>query len=149
MKPGMDPKNAEYCKTYRQKNLKKIRKKDKQRKKFEREHEKYLNPEKYEETKRKDRERKRQAKKRKLAEEEMDEEPPSLEIPDSSFKHKQTMYRSLSKANKALPQSPSKRDEIVSNLVKKYEIKVNLKETGKGRKATSLTEEEENWIVSL
>ena len=123
----MAPKNAEYCKTYRQKNLKNIRKKDQERKKFEREHQKYVNPGKYEETKRKDRERKRLAKERKLAEEEIDEKRPSLAIPESSLKRKQTMYPSMSKVNKALPQRPSKIDEIATNLVKKYERKMTAK----------------------
>ena len=116
MKPDMGPKNAEYCKTYRQKNLKNIRKKDQQRKKIEREHQKFVNPNKYEETKRKDRERKRLAKERKLVEEEMDEKPRCLEIPESSYKQKQAMYPSLSRANKALPQRSRKIDEIATSL---------------------------------
>ena len=63
--------NAKYCMKYRNKNIKTIREKDKERKRFEREYEKYCDEEKHEEKKRKDRERKRLAKERKL--EEMEE----------------------------------------------------------------------------
>ena len=52
--------NAAYCKKYREKNIDKIRKADKERKKFARDYLKYVE-EKYEEQKRKDRERKRLA----------------------------------------------------------------------------------------
>ena len=58
--------NAKYCMKYRNKNIETIREKDKERKRFEREYEKYCDEEKYEEKKRKDRERKRLAKERKL-----------------------------------------------------------------------------------
>ena len=65
--------NAKYCMKYRNKNIETIREKDKERKRFEREYEKYCDEEKYEEKRRKDRERKskRLAKERKL--EEMEE----------------------------------------------------------------------------
>ena len=66
--------NAKYCMKYRNKNIVTIREKYKERKRFEREYEKYCDEEKYEEKyekKRKDRERKRLAKERKL--EEMEE----------------------------------------------------------------------------
>ena len=63
--------NAKYCMKYRNKNIETIREKDKERKRFEREYEKYCDEEKYEDKKRKDRERKRLAKERKL--EEMEE----------------------------------------------------------------------------
>ena len=63
--------SAKYCMKYRNKNIETIREKDKERKRFEREYEKYCDEEKYEEKKRKDRERKRLAKERKL--EEMEE----------------------------------------------------------------------------
>ena len=59
-------KNAEYCSKYLNKNIDKIRQKDKERKMFEREGVKYCSEKKYKEKKRKDRERKRHAKKRKL-----------------------------------------------------------------------------------
>ena len=51
-------KNA-YCSKYRNKDTDKIRQKDKERKKFEREHGKFCDEKKQEEKKRKNRERKR------------------------------------------------------------------------------------------
>lgn len=110
---------------------------------------KYVEEEKYEEQKRKDRERKRLAKERKLAAEAATAaNEDQLNESSSSFKHKQTKYRSLKKADQALPNSPNKRKEIVQNLAKKYEIRINLNESTKGRKATLLTNEEEQWIVN-
>ena len=50
--------NAKYCKTYREKKLSEIRKKDRERKKFDREHMKYTDKKKYEALLKKDRERK-------------------------------------------------------------------------------------------
>ena len=41
--------NAKYCMKYRNKNIETIREKDKERKRFEREYEKYCDEEKYEE----------------------------------------------------------------------------------------------------
>lgn len=141
--------NAAYCKKYRENNIDKIRKADKERKKFARDYLKYVEDEKYEEQKRKDRERKRLAKERKLAAEAATAaNEDQLNESSSSFKHKQTKYRSLKKADQALPNSPNKRKEIVQNLAKKYEIRINLNETTKGRKATHLTNEEEQWIVN-
>ena len=77
--------NAKYCMKYRNKNIETIREKDKERKRFEREYEKYCDEEKYEEKKRKNRERKRLAKERKL--EEMEE---SSVIPNASENTEET-----------------------------------------------------------
>ena len=74
--------------------------------------------------------------------------PPFL--PSSAFKHKQTKSRSLKKTDKALPNSPHKRNEIVKNLAKRYDIHIQLQEPIlKGRKPTSLDEDEKQWIVSI
>ena len=51
-------KNAQYCKKYRQKNLEEIRKNDRERKKFQREYQRYCEPKKYEEYLKKERENK-------------------------------------------------------------------------------------------
>ena len=92
---------------------------------------------------------KRLAKERKFAAEaETVANEDRLNESNSSFKHKQTKYRSLKKADQALPNSPNKRKEIVKNLATKYEIRINLNESTKGRKATLLTNEEEHWIVN-
>ena len=58
MAPAKAKKNAHYCKKYRQKKLEKIRKNDRERKKFQKEYRKYCKPKKYEEYLKKERERK-------------------------------------------------------------------------------------------
>ena len=64
----------------------------------------------------------------------------STTTPSSAFKHKQTKSRSLKKADKALPNSTHKRNDI----------HVQLQEpTIKGRKPASPKEEEGQWIVSI
>ena len=52
------PKNREYCRKYRQKNLEEVRKRDKERKKLKRDNRRFFHRDKYEEYKEKDRERK-------------------------------------------------------------------------------------------
>ena len=80
----------------------------------------------------------------------MDQNQESTSTPSSAFKHKQTKSCSLKKADKALPTTPHKLNEIVKNLDKKYDIRIQLQEpTLKGRKPTSLKEEEEQWIVHI
>ena len=97
MKPSYKPDNVKYCKTYRNKNIDKIRKRDKDRKQFTREYLKYCDTEKYEEQKSKNRERKRLAKERReketAAAASMDQNQESTTTPSSAFKHKQTKSR--------------------------------------------------------
>ena len=120
MKPSYKPNNAKYCKTYRNKNIYKIRKRDKDRKQFTREYLKYCDTEKYEEQKSKNRERKRLVKERReketAAAASMDQNRESTTTSSSAFKHKQTKSRSLKEADKAVPNSPHKRNEIVRSL---------------------------------
>ena len=59
--------NAKYCKTYREKRLSEMRKKDRERKKFDREHMKYTDKKKYEALLKKYRERKQCEKERRAA----------------------------------------------------------------------------------
>ena len=107
-------KNAEYCSKHRNKNIDKIRQKDKETKKFEKKYVKYCDEKKYEEKKGKGRERKRLAKKRKL--EQIDQpETEETEAPTTSFKHKTTKDRSLRRADNALSNSPCKKKEIVTS----------------------------------
>ena len=58
MKPSYKANNAKYCKTYQNKNINNIRKRDKDRKQITKEYLKYCDTEKYKEQKRKDREKK-------------------------------------------------------------------------------------------
>ena len=80
----------------------------------------------------------------------MDQNQESTGPPLSAFKHKQKKFRSLKKADKTLPNSPHKRNEMVKILAKKYDIHIQVQEsTLKRRKPTSLTEEEVQWILSI
>ena len=45
---------------------------------------------------------------------------------ENSFTSKQSRCRSLKKAEAALPNPPRKRNEIIRNLAKKYEMKIAL-----------------------
>ena len=136
-------KNPDYCKQYRQKNLEALRKKDKERKKFEREYRKYCEREKYEEHKKKERERKANKK----VNECINEFAAAPVTPSSSFKHKSTKVRSLKKAENALPNSPSKKKEIISSLAAKYQLRVALLQKKPGPKRSELTEDQIEWLV--
>ena len=65
----------------------------------------------------------------------------------SSFSNKQSKYRSLSKAEKALPSSPNERTEVVGALAKKYKLRINLLPQKPGPKAKVLKEEEIDWLT--
>ena len=153
MKPSYKVNNAKYFKTYRNKNIDKIRKRDQDRKQFSREYLKCRDTEKYEEQKRKDRELKRLANERKEKETSAtsrDHNQESTSTPSSAFKRKQTKFLSLKNADKALRNSPHKQNEIVKSFAKKYDICIQLQEpTLKGSKPTSITEEGEQCIVSI
>ena len=119
-------KDAEYCSKYQNKNIDKIREKDKERKKFEREYVKYCDGKKYEGQMSSNRDRKRLAKKRKRKLEQIDQLSPvptrekieteETEVPTSLFKHKATKHCSLSRAGNALPSTPRKKKEIATSL---------------------------------
>ena len=153
-------KNAEYCGKYQNNNIDKIREKDKERKKFEREHVKYCGENKYEEQMRSNRERKRLAKKRKRKLEQIDQFSPvptreeteteETEVPTSLFKHKATKYCSLRRAGNALPSIPRKKKEIVTSLPNKCSEQIQLSEPKKpGRKPITLNDEEKERIVNF
>ena len=154
LQPIVISKNTEYCSKYRNKNIDKIRQKDKERKKFEREYVKYCDKKKYEEKKRKDRERKRLAKKRNV--EQIDQPSPAptreeteteeTKAPTSSFKHKATKHRSLRRTENVLPSSPRTKKEIVTSLAK-YSVRIQLNKPKKsGRKPITLNDEEKNLL---
>ena len=64
----------------------------------------------------------------------------------SSFSNKQSKYRSLSKAEKALPSSPNNRTEAVRLPGKKYKLRINLLLQNSGPKSQVLKEEEIEWL---
>ena len=63
----------------------------------------------------------------------------------SSFSNKQSKYRSLSKAEKALPSSPNNRTEAVRVPAKKYKLRITLLQNP-GPKSQVLKEEEIEWL---
>ena len=68
--------------------------------------------------------------------------------PGSSFSCKQTLHRSLSRADSHLPKSPHKKAEIIQSLATKYKLRINLKEKG-GRPCKELTKREKTWLVEF
>ena len=102
MKPSYKLNNAKYCKTRRNKNIDKVRKRDKDKKQFTKEDPKYCDTEKYEEQKSKDRERKRMAKEtteKGAAAASMDQSQESTNAPSLTFQT-QTSKVSLFKKNR-------------------------------------------------
>jgi len=67
--------------------------------------------------------------------------------PSTSFSTKQAKARSISRAEKALPQSPRKKNEILGSLAQKYKLRIVMEKKKTGRKAIVLTDEEKKWIV--
>ena len=62
--------------------------------------------------------------------------------PDSSFRNKQTLHRSLSRADNHLPKSLHKKAEVIEKLVENYLVKI-LFNTKRGK---DLKEEEKNGL---
>lgn len=148
-------KNNERCKRYREKHQEKYREDDKFRKRHSRAMLKFKGGLLYEETKKKNRERMRQA--RTLAKEEREREEKELlnhaststSSPlSSSFSSTQSRSRSIKRAEKSLPESPRKRVEVIGNLAKKYEIKIDLGPK-RGRKLIEMSEENVAWLTNI
>ena len=68
--------------------------------------------------------------------------------PVSAFSCKQSLHRSLLRANLHLPKSPSKNAEIIQRLTTKYKIRIKLKEN-RGRPRKELSEEESIWLIEF
>lgn len=160
--------NSEYCKRYRKKNKDTLKKTEKERKKQAREYEKYVHPEKL----KKDRIRKREYRRRKAAESQTstnaDEVLSSLPCSSSSSSHqlltstplqpshdcnssfssKQSFHRSVSRAEKYLPNSPRKKTEVLNNLSNKYCLRVKL-HTKRGPRPKYLSKEQEEWLMEI
>ena len=157
-------KNSDYCKKYRQTHADEYRKKDRERKKLERDSRKNLGPkQQYEEYKALDRARKEIAKlKKQLAETTPQQTSTPVPSTDSSsvpstsssfetpsaYKHRATKSRSVNRAEKGLPKSPSKRKEVLTSLSRKFNLEGLLPQKRKaGRKPLVLSEEEEKWVA--
>ena len=67
---------------------------------------------------------------------------------NSSFTTKQTMHRSLSRADSHLPKSPHKKAEIIQKLPSKYSLRIEMKEN-RGRPRKDLSEEQKLWMIEF
>ena len=151
--------NKDYCKRYREKNREKYRKNDAERKRAQRVKVKLQNPELYELKKKEERERKQLSRLRKkfglinqspvTSESTVAAANNDAATPSTSFSTKQAKARSISRAEKALPKSPRKKNEILGSLAKKYKLRIVMNKKKTGRRATELTEEEKQrlWII--
>ena len=140
--------NKDYCKRYREK----YRKNRAERKRAQRVKVKLQNPELYELKKKEERERKQLSRLRKKLG--LINQPPvtsdstaaaannDAATPSTPFSTKQAKAQSISRAEKALPKSPRKKNEILGSLAKKYKFCIVM-----NKKKTELTEEEKQWIV--
>ena len=155
MAPVVKKNNADYCKKYRANQGEDYRKKDAARKKRERDNRKLLGPKKdYEEFKARDRARKELSKLKKLtpnymstpntsksaepsepSESSTSSEPSTSSASSvSAYKHRSTKSRSVNRAEKELPKSPTKRKEILSSLARKFNLEGFLPPKNAGRK---------------
>ena len=68
---------------------------------------------------------------------------------DSSvFTTRQSLNRSMIRAEH-LPKSSRKKTAVLSNLAKKYELRINLNGNKRGRKAKMMTQEQEHWLFEV
>ena len=152
--------NKKYCERYRAKNLSKLRIKERERKKAAREYEKYVHPEKYQERLKNDRIRAREYRARKKAEKQREDEAQCTNqvTPKSSsstsqestsvFTIRQSLNRSVLRAERYLPNSPRKKSEVLSDLAKKYELRIQYGNK-RGRKTKTLTKEQDDWLLDV
>ena len=80
---------------------------------------------------------------------EVEEDGECFSSQDSSFTNKQTLHRSLSRADNHLPKSPHKKAEIMKKLVEKYQVKMPFKNSKRGRSRKDLNEEEKQWLETF
>ena len=97
------------------------------------------NPVKYEQYKVNERYRKLQNKENKAIE--VEEAGQCSSSPDSPFSNKQTLRRSLCRADNHLPKSPHQKAEVIEILVEQYHVKI-LFNTKRGRPRKDSNEEE-------
>ena len=72
----------------------------------------------------------------------------NAQTPGSSFSCKQTLHRSLSRADSHLPKSPHKKAEVIQRSATKYKLRINLKEK-RGRPCKKLYEREKIWLFEF
>ena len=162
------PQIKKYCKRYRERNEEKLRKTEKEMNKLEREHRKYVCPEKYKKHFEQDRIRVREYRERKKAENQskLSEPVPQTPQPSSSsssqdvrentptqgnesvFCSKQSLHRSVKQAEKYLPNSLRKKNEVLNNLASKYILRIKLKNK-RCPKKQYLSEDQEHRLLEM
>ena len=72
----------------------------------------------------------------------------STQTRGSAFQSRQTLHRSLSRADSHLPKSPHKKAEIIQRLATKYKLRINFQQN-RGRPRKKLNEEEKIWLIEF
>ena len=161
-KPTSNKANRDYCRRYREKNKDAIKEKERERKKMSRDYEKYLNTEKYQQLLHEDRIRSREYRRRKKAEASQASQTSSSSQDTSSsatssqacpasqsaFGSRQSLFRNVSQAEKNLPNSPRKKSKVLSNLAKRYELRIQYQKK-RGPKAKHLISDQEDWLMEV
>ena len=65
-----------------------------------------------------------------------------------SFRTKQCLSRSIKKAEKTLPFSPTKKKEVINGLAKRYQLRIQYIEK-RGLKPYVWTEDKQEWLVNV
>ena len=121
-----------------------ISKNDNLRKKHARAILKATNSEAYENLKLAERLKKRKYRLKKKQEEKTQSNQPHFHIPSlgssSNFKCKCTRNRAMSRVESVLPGSPRKRNEVIQNIAKKFNLRIAYQSAKCGRKKNSLSD---------
>ena len=141
--------NAEKCRRYRQRHGDKYRKADALRKKHNRVTMKINDPVANEFHLKVQREKKREYRKRVSLEISQNQSLNSSNSSTSSFSNKAVKGRSLKKACDALPKSPRKRSEIVQDLTKKFNLRINVAAKKPGRPVNEFSADEIEWLLEF
>ena len=72
----------------------------------------------------------------------------STQTRGSAFQSRQTLHRSLSRADSHLPKSPHKKAEIMQRLATKYKLRIIFQQN-RGRPRKELNEEEKIWLIEF
>ena len=127
------------------KNKETYRKNDNLRKKHTRATLKATNSEAYENLKLAERLKKRKYRLKKKQEEKVQSNQPPPYTPthgsSSSFKYKCTKNRVMNRVEKVLPESPRKRNEVLQNIGKKFNLRIAYRSAKCGRKENMMIEE--------
>ena len=76
------------------------------------------------------------------------QEETSTQTLGSAFSSRQTLHRSLRRADSHLPKSPHKKAEIMQRLATKYKLRIIFQQN-RGRPRKELNEEEKIWLIEF